>query len=83
MSTTGPIFTVLDNTPQITHISPTALPAGAELIIDGSGFRAPYTFTIGGQTARIVTLSFNRAVVRVPALAPGSYELRVVNGSQT
>ncbi|MBV9184466.1 MAG: IPT/TIG domain-containing protein, partial [Acidobacteria bacterium] len=44
MSTTGPIFTVLDNTPQITHISPTALPAGAELIIDGSGFRAPYTF---------------------------------------
>jgi len=83
LSTTGPIFTVLDVAPQITHISPASLPAGAELIIDGSGFHAPYTFTIGGQTARIVTMSFNRAVVRVPALAPGSYELRIVNGSQT
>ncbi|MEA2417389.1 MAG: large repetitive protein [Thermoanaerobaculia bacterium] len=81
LSTTGPIFTVLDNTPQVTHISPTSLPAGAELTIDGSGFRAPYTFTIGGQTARIVTMSFNRAIVRVPALAPGSYELRVVNAT--
>ncbi|MEA2344397.1 MAG: large repetitive protein, partial [Thermoanaerobaculia bacterium] len=81
LSTTGPIFTVLDNTPQVTHISPTSLPAGAELTIDGSGFRATYTFTIGGQTARIVTMSFNRAIVRVPALAPGSYELRVVNAT--
>ncbi|MEA2417388.1 MAG: large repetitive protein [Thermoanaerobaculia bacterium] len=83
LSTTGPIFTVLSNTPQITHVAPTALPAGAELAIDGSGFRAPFTFTIGGQTARIVTMSFNRAIVRVPALAPGNYELRIVNGSQT
>jgi hypothetical protein len=81
LSTTGPIFTVLSNTPQITHVAPTALPAGAELAIDGSGFRAPFTFTIGGQTARIVTMSFNRAIVRVPALAPGSYELRVVNAT--
>ncbi|MEA2326205.1 MAG: large repetitive protein, partial [Thermoanaerobaculia bacterium] len=47
LSTTGPIFTVLSNTPQITHIAPTALPAGAELTIDGSGFRAPYSFAVG------------------------------------
>jgi Calx-beta domain/IPT/TIG domain len=79
-STTGPIFTVLDpEAPKVTKTAPASVPQGAELTIDGSGFRSPYTFTIGGLPARIVTLSFTRAVVRVPVLAPGHYELDVVN----
>jgi hypothetical protein len=82
VSTTGPIFTVLEGiTPQVTKLSPASLPAGGELTVDGSGFRPPYTFTIGDVTARLVTMSYSQAIVRVPALAPGTYALNVVNGS--
>ena len=80
-STTGPIFTVLD--PQattVTKVTPPSLPQGAELTIDGSGFRPPYTFTIGGAVAHVVSLTFTRVVVRVPVLVPGRYELDVMNG---
>jgi parallel beta-helix repeat protein len=82
VSTTGPIFTVLEAvTPQVTNVAPRTLSAGGELTIDGNGFRVPYSFTVGDLAARTVTLSYTHAVVRVPALAPGTYELHVVNGS--
>ena len=80
-STTGPIFTVLDpEAPKVTKMSPVSLPQGAELTIEGSGFRPPYAFRIGGTYAQVVNLSFARAVIRVPALVPGNYEVDVMNG---
>src|SRR5204863_3248838 len=82
LSTTAPIFTVLEPLPpQVAKVSPASVPAGGELTIDGSGFRAPYTFTLGDAAARTVTMSYTRAVVRVPPLATGTYELHVLNGS--
>jgi parallel beta-helix repeat protein len=79
-STTGPIFTVLDPVaPKVTKISPPVVPPNAELTIDGSGFRSPYAFTIGGVVARLVSESYTRAVVRVPPLASGEHELVIVN----
>ena len=80
-STTGPIFTVLDAVaPKVTKIAPPVAPPNAELTIDGSGFRPPYTFTIGGVAARLVSESYTRAVVRVPPLPSGEHELAIVNG---
>jgi len=68
-------------TPQITAVSPKSVPAGGELTIDGNGFRAPYTFALGDAAARTVTMSYTRAIIRVPSsLPPGTYELHVVNG---
>jgi hypothetical protein len=80
-STTGPVFTVLDATaPKVTKIAPPVAPPNAELTIDGSGFRPPYAFTIGGVVARLVSESYTRAVVRVPPLSSGEHELAIVNG---
>lgn len=80
-STTGPIFTVLDPaTPKVTKVSPPVLPPNAELTIEGSGFRSPYAFTIGGVTARLVSQSYTRVVVRVPPLPSGQQDLAIVNG---
>ena len=79
-STTGPIFTVLDPaTPKVTKVSPLVVPPNAEVIVDGSGFRPPYAFTIGGVVARLVSETYTRVVVRVPPLASGPHELAVVN----
>jgi hypothetical protein len=81
-STTGPIFTVLDpEAPKVTKMSPVSLPQGAELTVEGSGFRPPYAFRIGGTYAQVVSLTFSRAVIRVPVLVPGSYEVDVMNGA--
>jgi hypothetical protein len=83
VSTTGPIFTVLEPLPpQITKAAPATVPPGGEIAIDGSGFRDPYTFALGDTTLRVKKESSTSAVAAVPAtLAPGTYELHVVNGS--
>jgi hypothetical protein len=83
VSTTGPIFTVLEPLPpQITRATPATVPPGGEISIDGSGFRDPYTFALGNAPLRVKKESSTSVVVAVPAtVAPGTYELHVVNGS--
>ena len=84
MSTTGPIFTILEPvTPKITSVTPSRVAPGGEIIIDGEGFRVPYIFALDDQSAgTIVDLGFNRAVVRIDrARAPGSYTLGVRNAN--
>lgn len=83
-TTTGPIFTVLEPvTPEITSVLPAKVAAGGELTITGKGFRSPYTFLLGTTSAgAIVDMTFNRAVVRVPAtFAVGTYTLGIANGA--
>lgn len=81
-STSGPIFTVLDaQQPQITSATPRTVRPLNEVVVDGSGFRPGYAFTIGDQTAAALDLSYSRVTLRVPALAAGTYDLRVVDGS--
>jgi len=81
-STTGPIFTVVDpQSPQITSVTPAAARPSNEITIDGNGFRPGYTFTIGNQPATTMTMTYTRAVLRVPQLAPGSYEIGLVNAA--
>ncbi|HEY6211537.1 MAG TPA: IPT/TIG domain-containing protein, partial [Vicinamibacterales bacterium] len=81
VSTTGPIFNVLQPKPSVSSISPASAPAGAELTIDGSGFCDPYKSSIGGATAATVAMTYNRTVVRIPKLPPGSHAVAVVDAS--
>jgi len=81
VSTTGPIFDVLAPKPSVSRISPTSAPAGAELTIDGSGFCDPYKSAIGGATATTVAMSYNRTVVRIPKLPPGTHDVSVVDAA--
>jgi hypothetical protein len=82
-TTTGPIFRIVEPVPpQITSVSPASTPAGSDVTLTGRGFRPGYSFAIGEQAARTVSLAFDRAIVRVPAgLAPGSYPVYVLNAS--
>jgi hypothetical protein len=82
LSTTGPIFTVLEaQTPQITSVSPLAVAPGNEVTIEGTGFRGVYTFAFGESPATVVTSTYTRAVVRVPPMAPGVVQLNMLNAS--
>lgn len=81
-STTGPIFTVLDaQQPQITSATPRSVRPLNEVVLDGSGFRPGYSFMVGDQTASVLELSYSRVTLRVPALAAGTYDLRVVDAA--
>lgn len=82
-TTTGPIFHVLEPTrPRITALAPKSAPAGAEIELQGEGFRAGYTFSVAGKPAAIVSSSYTRAIVRLPNdLAPGAYEVEIINSA--
>jgi hypothetical protein len=82
VSTTGPIFTIVEpQPPQITSVTPgTARPA-YEITLDGSGFRPGYTFAIGVQPAPIVTMTYTRVVLRVPQINAGTYGINVLNAA--
>jgi len=81
LTTTGPIFNVLEPvSPQITSISPTSGAAGSEIVIEGRGFRAPYSFGLSDHETTLVSLAFDRAVIRVPHdLSASSYPVAVLN----
>jgi len=80
VTTTGPIFTIVDPvTPKITLVAPAVVRSGAELMIDGEGFRTGYSFAIGDRAAVTLSMSYNKAIVRVPALDPGTYHVNVIN----
>jgi hypothetical protein len=81
-STTGPIFTVSDPpVPQITSATPSTARPGSEITLDGSGFRPGLSFSLGSARATTVSMRYQRAVIRVPDLAPGSYPLTVLNAA--
>jgi len=80
--TTGPIFNIFEPvTPQITSVTPSKTAPGGEVVIEGRGFRAPYTFALDGKKAlSVVDLSFTRAIVRVaPDTPPSTYAVNVIN----
>lgn len=81
---TGPIFTVGEaGPPRVSRVTPAQAPAGAEVTLEGTALRAPYTFAFGGQSAQLVLLLPTRAVVRLPAgLEPGSYPTAVLNAAK-
>jgi hypothetical protein len=76
-STTGPVFTVLEATPQITSVAPRTVRAGSEIVIDGSGFRSDQAITIGGARATVVSTTFTRVIARVPEIAEGIWPISV------
>ncbi|HYC92472.1 MAG TPA: IPT/TIG domain-containing protein [Thermoanaerobaculia bacterium] len=81
--TTGPIFTVVEpQPPQVVKVSPsTALP-GSEVVLEGRGFRPAYLFAVGGLPAMVVSLDYDRVVVRLAdTLTPGAYPVHVLNAA--
>jgi Calx-beta domain/Right handed beta helix region/IPT/TIG domain len=82
-STSGALFTVGEAAPpRVTAVAPGSAMAGAEVELEGTMLRAPYTFAFGGRQAQIVTLTPSRAVVRLPLdLAVGDYRATVLNGN--
>jgi hypothetical protein len=82
VTTSGPLFTVLaSTTPSITRATPSTVIAGNEIVVDGDGFRAGYTFAIGDRAAAIISMTYTRAVIRVPAIDAGTYPLNIVNAA--
>jgi parallel beta-helix repeat protein len=82
VSTTGPIFTIVEpQPPQIADISPATTRPDNEVTLDGAGFRPGYSFTIGDQPATLVSLAYTRVVLRVPQLAAGAYAVNVLNSA--
>jgi parallel beta-helix repeat protein len=83
VSTTGPIFTVIEpSPPQITSLKPSTAAAGAEIAIEGTGFRPAYKIAFGGKIAAYVSLDYTHAIVRLPqTLAAGTYAAEVWNAN--
>ncbi len=81
--TTGPIFTVNETAPPyIGSVTPQTTPANGEVAIDGRGLRPGYSFVVGGFAARVVSLAYERAVLRLTGgIAPGSYSIDVRDAS--
>ncbi|HEX8617404.1 MAG TPA: IPT/TIG domain-containing protein, partial [Thermoanaerobaculia bacterium] len=60
--------------------APSAVAAGAELVLEGTSLRTPYTFAINGVPLRVISLLPTRAVVRLPNnITPGTYPVAVMN----
>ncbi|HYO76132.1 MAG TPA: Calx-beta domain-containing protein [Thermoanaerobaculia bacterium] len=82
MATTGPIFSVRAAAPPQISRTTAAVAIGAELVLEGSGMRAPYTFSISGKPLQIVSLLPARTIVRLPAdIPPGTYAVSVLNAA--
>lgn len=83
MSTTGPVFTVGEPAPpRVSRVLPASVAVGGEVVLEGTSFRAPYTFAFHGKTASIVSLLPSRAVVRLANdLLPGTYPTLVMNAA--
>jgi hypothetical protein len=81
-TTTGPIFNVLEpEPPRIARLTPTSARPGGDVVVDGSGFRPGYSFAFGTARAALVSLSYTRVLLRVPAIAPGTVPLNVLNSA--
>jgi hypothetical protein len=82
-TTTGPILMIVEPAPpQVTSVAPATTLPGSDVTLHGRGFRPAYSFTIGGQPAQVISLAFDRAVVRIARnVAPGSYRVHVVNAA--
>jgi hypothetical protein len=82
VTTTGPIFTITEVVaPRITAAAPTTVMTGSELVIDGEGFRFGDSFTLGDRVTTPVLMTWNRAVIRIPALAAGAYALKLTRAT--
>lgn len=83
VTTTGPVFTVLEAVPPfITSVTPASLPAGAELTLEGRGFRPGYVFRIGGRAASVLSLEYTRIVLRIDDETPaGTHAIEVLNAA--
>jgi len=82
ISTTGPIFTVTEpRPPLITSLSRTSGPAGAEIQIFGTDFRPAYGVGLGERRMTMVAIVSDRIIARIPEVAPGSYNLNVLNSA--
>jgi hypothetical protein len=81
-TTTGPIFTVLEpQPPHIDKATPTTVRPGTDVVLEGTGFRPGYAFAFGSARAALVSLTYTRVLLRVPAIAPGTYPLNVLNAA--
>jgi IPT/TIG domain len=78
--TLGPIFTVLEaQAPRISSVSPATVPAGGEVLLTGTGFRAGYSFRIGGRTATVLWRTLTATRIRVAHDTPaGSHTVDVI-----
>ena len=77
LTTTGPIFNVLDPVaPQVTRVTPAPARAGGELVVDGQGFRDGYSMSLGETPLVATMISFQRMALMIPAgIEPGTYKL--------
>lgn len=82
-TTTGPIFLIVEPVPpRVTSVEPANTLPGSEIALLGTGFRPAYSFAIGGHAAEIVSLTSERAIVRLANdVAPGMHPVHVLNAA--
>lgn len=83
VTTTGPIFTIVEPLPpQVASVSPATALSGSEVTLHGRGFRPAYTFAVGGQPAQTLSLRFDRVTIRLAdTVAAGAHPVHVLNGA--
>lgn len=74
-------FTYRFAPPAVSGLSPARGPAGGgtEVTIDGSGYQAGVSVSVGSQQATVLSVTPTRLLVRMPAQAPGVASLLVTN----
>jgi len=82
-TTTGPILIVVEPAPpHVTSVVPSTTLPGSDVTLHGRGFRPAYSFSIGGHPAQVISLAFDRVVVRIARdVVPGSHRVQVVNAA--
>ncbi len=83
-SSGGPSFTYLAP-PALTSVSPTTGPSagGTPVVINGSGFVAGATVTIGSEATEVVVVSETEITATTAATAAGPYEVVVTDANGT
>jgi glycosidase len=67
--------------PEIGSAGPELTRPGDKLVIDGQGFGASGTVTVGGVSATVQSWSTHSITVAVPSLAGGQYNVQVCSGT--
>ena len=83
LTTTGPIFTIVEPVPpQVTSVSPASTLPGSEVTLHGRGFRPGYSFAVGGQAAQTLSLRFDEVTIRLgDTIAAGAHPVHVLNAA--
>ena len=78
-SVSGPSFAVKTPSPAQITAAPAKVTPGAELVVNGAGFRPSFSFVLGGAALQRVVVTSTFAVLRVPKTLPPQTATLAIN----